>query len=48
MLALIMQNVGWVSFWIGANDIDLNSGWKWSDGSAFYFWNWNDGESEYD
>jgi len=42
--ALVMQNPGWVSFWIGGNDIDQTRGWKWTDGSPFYFWNWNIGE----
>jgi len=42
--ALVAQNVGWMNFWIGGNDIDQTKGWQWTDGSPFYFWNWNDGE----
>jgi len=42
--ALVMQNPGWISFWIGGNDINEQLGWRWSDGSPFYFWNWNNDE----
>ena len=35
------------SFWIGANDRDAESGWKWSDGAAFKYINWNDGKGEF-
>jgi hypothetical protein len=38
-----MNEFGSLNYWIGANDRDVKSGWKWTDGSPFYYWNWNDG-----
>lgn len=32
------------SYWVGGNDIDPSSGWKWTDGSPFPFFYWADGE----
>ncbi|XP_077347035.1 macrophage mannose receptor 1-like [Lithobates pipiens] len=26
--------------WVGLNSLDLNSGWKWNDGSPFRYFNW--------
>jgi hypothetical protein len=40
---MVMNAVGSLNYWIGANDRDQTRGWQWTDGSAFYYWNWNDG-----
>ncbi len=29
--------------WIGANDMNVEGGWEWSDGTAFNYLNWNAG-----
>ncbi|CAH1775812.1 unnamed protein product [Owenia fusiformis] len=39
-----VANQGSFKFWIGANDIDVEGGWGWSDGSPFNYHNWNSGE----
>lgn len=33
------------ALWMGANMIDGNSGWQWSDGSPFTYINWQGGMS---
>ncbi|XP_063953416.1 macrophage mannose receptor 1-like isoform X1 [Lytechinus pictus] len=32
------------SLWIGANDLSLEGGWQWSDGSGFAYLNWSPDE----
>ncbi|XP_013397759.1 uncharacterized protein LOC106164412 [Lingula anatina] len=41
--ALISQQTG-TDFWLGANDVNREGGWEWSDGSPFRYFNWNSGE----
>ncbi|XP_077862270.1 macrophage mannose receptor 1-like [Saccoglossus kowalevskii] len=44
----VIDNIGtdnwWDGFWIGLNDQETESGFKWSDGSAVSYTRWNDGE----
>ncbi|ELT93106.1 hypothetical protein CAPTEDRAFT_77951, partial [Capitella teleta] len=43
-----MSELSWSSpsesHWIGGNEIDRSSGWKWSDDSPFGFFFWSKGE----
>ncbi|XP_035670035.1 uncharacterized protein LOC118411665 [Branchiostoma floridae] len=40
---LLSSVTGIASLWIGANSLGTQSGWKWSDGSAFVYFNWASG-----
>ncbi|CAH1779946.1 unnamed protein product [Owenia fusiformis] len=46
--ALILSDAGHgtASYWIGANDRDDTSGWRWSDGSPFRWVNWIPGQPD--
>lgn len=33
------------AMWIGANDIDIEAGWKWKDGQPFAYLNWAQGNT---
>lgn len=39
------DSVGALAYWVGGNDMDTESGWRWTDGQPFAYFNWNDGKS---
>lgn len=34
---------GNVAYWIGGNDLDIEQGWQWSDGSPFNYFSFSAG-----
>ena len=49
MLALIQSSKGGnaPNYWIGFNNRDASSGWKWTDSSPSNFFNWAPGEHKF-
>ncbi|CAH1796402.1 unnamed protein product [Owenia fusiformis] len=42
-LMLTSAGAGQTQFWIGANQLDRTSGWRWSDSRPFRYFNWKEG-----